>query len=151
MAAAAELTVVVEATVPSGSLITARFAAHLGRTIGAVPGRATSRAAAGTNDLLRDGAAVIRGVDDVLAELHPDSLARLPRREEPVPAEGPAAALDPAATRVLEAVESGEGVEAIGRRSRLAASEVRGALARLEGAGLVRRDPLGRYLRRAGA
>jgi len=43
-----------------------------------------------------------------------------------------------------------QGLEAIGRRARLAASEVRSALARLEGAGLVRRDPLGRYLRRAG-
>ncbi len=70
-------------------------------------------------------------------------------RDLPEPA-NEVSALDPAARRVLEAVESEEGLEAIGRRARLAASDVRSALARLEGAGLVLRDPLGRYLRRAG-
>jgi len=150
MAATAELTVVVEAAEPSGSLITAQFAGQLGRGVAAVPGRVTSRSAAGANGLLRDGAAVVRGAEDVLAELALDSRAMLGApRELPEAARG-APALDPAARRVLEAVESEEGLEAIGRRARLAASEVRGALARLEGAGLVLRDPLGRYLRRAG-
>ena len=147
---------VVEATQPSGTLITADFAGHLGRTIAAVPGRATSQVAAGPNGLLRDGAAVVRDAGDVLAELTPASQERLPAKPTPSPAGRPVAApggaaeLDPAAGRVLEAVESEQGLEAIGRRAQLAASEVRGALARLEGAGLVRRDPLGRYLRRAG-
>lgn len=150
MAATAELTVVVEAAEPSGSLITARFATELGRAVGAVPGRVTSQSAAGANGLLRDGAAVIRGAEDVLAELAADSRAALGApRARSGPADD-AATLDPAARRVMEAVESEEGLEAIGRRARLAASEVRGALARLEGAGLVLRDPLGRYLRRAG-
>jgi len=145
MAAVAEVTVVVEAGRPSGSLITAAFADKLGRTIGAVPGRATSRVAEGSNALLRDGAAVIRSMEDVLAELTPQSRALLlPRPDEPLPR------VDPVAGRVLEAVEQEGSLEAIGRQARLAASEVRGALARLEGAGLVRRDPLGRYLRRAG-
>jgi len=156
MAAIAEVTVVVEATQRSGTLITADFAGHLGRTIAAVPGRATSQVAAGPNGLLRDGAAVVRDAGDVLAELTPASQERL--RAEPNPSSSaagspvvaPAAELDPAAGRVLEAVESEQGLEAIGLRAQLAASEVRGALARLEGAGLVRRDPLGRYLRRAG-
>lgn len=157
MAAMGEVTVVVEATQPSGTLITADFAGQLGRTIAAVPGRATSRASAGPNGLLRDGAALVRDAGDVLAELTPASQERLPagpKHAEPPtvepPSVQPAAALDPAADRVLEAVESEQGLEAIGRRAELAASEVRGALARLEGAGLVRRDPLGRYLRRAG-
>ncbi|MDQ3588376.1 MAG: DNA-processing protein DprA [Actinomycetota bacterium] len=150
MAATAELTVVVEAAEPSGSLITARFAGQLGRGVGAVPGRVTSRSAAGANALLRDGAAVVRGAQDVIAELAPDSRAMLGARSEQPGSVDEAPALDPAAKQVLEALESEEGLEAIGRRARLAASEVRGALARLEGAGLVLRDPLGRYLRRAG-
>lgn len=149
MAAAAELTVVVEAADPSGSLITARFASQLGRTIGAVPGRTTSQVAAGTNALLKDGAAVICGAHDVVAELLPASRELL-TEGAPAPAEDPAGELDSVAGRVLEAVETEQGIEAIGRRARLAAAEVRGALARLEGAGLVSRDPLGRYLRRAG-
>jgi DNA processing protein len=146
MAAVAEVTVVVEASRPSGSLITAEFAARLGRTIGAVPGRATSRASQGSNGLLRDGAALVRSAEDVIAELSEHSRDLLvTHTAAPQPP-----TLDAAANRVLEAVEEENSLEAIGRRARLAASEVRGALARLEGAGLVRRDPLGRYLRRAG-
>ena len=148
MAAVAELTVVVEASQPSGSLITAAFAGTLGRTIGAVPGRATAGVAAGANSLLRDGAAVIRGAEDAIAELSPASRALLRPLAAPGVKPGPGD-LDPVARRVLDAVETEHGLEAIGRRARPAASEVRGALARLEGAGLVRRDPLGRYLRRA--
>ena len=150
MAAAAEVTIVVEAGEPSGSLITARFAEGLGRAVGAVPGRATSRVAAGANRLLRDGAAVIRDADDVLAELTSESRTLLRGPVERDSASDVPPGLDAAAGRVLEAVEQEQGLEAIGRRARLAASEVRSALARLEGAGLVRRDPLGRYLRRAG-
>lgn len=69
MAGLASLTVVVEATESSGTLITAEFAAQLGRDVGAVPGHVTSRRAAGSNRLLREGAAVIRSAEDALDEL----------------------------------------------------------------------------------
>ncbi|HZC13318.1 MAG TPA: DNA-processing protein DprA, partial [Thermoleophilaceae bacterium] len=69
MAGLARLTVVVEAAESSGTLITAEFAAQLGREVGAVPGQVTSRRAAGSNRLLREGAAVIRSVEDALDEL----------------------------------------------------------------------------------
>ena len=69
MAALGTMTVVVEAAQPSGSLITAEQAAELGREVGAVPGRVTSRVACGTNGLLADGAAVIRDAQDVLDRL----------------------------------------------------------------------------------
>jgi DNA processing protein len=69
MAGLASLTVVVEATESSGTLITAEFAAQLGREVGAVPGQVTSRRAAGSNRLLREGAAVIRSAEDALDEL----------------------------------------------------------------------------------
>src|SRR5581483_678724 len=71
MAALSAMTVVVEAREPSGSLITAEFAQELGRQLGAVPGRVGTSSAAGTNGLLRDGAAVIRGAGDVLDALLP--------------------------------------------------------------------------------
>ena len=66
MAALGTMTLVVEAAQPSGSLITAEQAAKLGREVGAVPGRVTSRVARGTNALLAEGAAVIRDAQDVL-------------------------------------------------------------------------------------
>ena len=61
--------VVVEAELRSGSLITARLAGEQGREVLAVPGSPLDPRARGTNDLLRQGAAVCEGVDDVLRAL----------------------------------------------------------------------------------
>lgn len=61
--------VVVEAELKSGSLITARLAAEQGREVLAVPGSPLDPRARGTNDLLRQGAAVCESADDVLRVL----------------------------------------------------------------------------------
>jgi DNA processing protein len=58
--------VVVEAELKSGSLITARLAAEQGREVLAVPGSPLDPRARGCNDLIRQGAAVCEGPDDVL-------------------------------------------------------------------------------------
>lgn len=78
-------TVVVEAAARSGSLVTARLAAELGRAVFAVPGPVTSRLSTGTNLLLCDGAAPALDARQVLAELGVE------------PATGPAASSPPAA------------------------------------------------------
>jgi len=70
-------TLVVEAGVRSGALITAAFAAEQGRDVFAVPGSIFSPASQGTNSLIRDGATPVTCVDDVLAELQP---SRTPRQ-----------------------------------------------------------------------
>lgn len=61
--------VVVEAEMRSGSLITARLAAEQGREVLAVPGSPLDPRCAGTNDLIRQGAALCAGLDDVLRAL----------------------------------------------------------------------------------
>lgn len=61
------LTIVVEAGLKSGSLITAGYAADAGRNIAAVPGAIDSPQSQGSNQLLRDGAHVIASMDDALA------------------------------------------------------------------------------------
>ncbi len=61
--------VVVEAGEKSGALITVRAALEEGRDVMAVPAHPTQASAAGTNALLRDGAALVRDAADVLAEL----------------------------------------------------------------------------------
>jgi DNA processing protein len=61
--------VIVEADRKSGALITADFAADQGREVFAVPGSILSPMSAGTNALIKDGARLITGVDDILAEL----------------------------------------------------------------------------------
>lgn len=64
-------TVVVEAAAKSGSLITARDALDQGRDVLAVPGSPFDARAAGCNLLIREGATLVRGVDDVLEALTP--------------------------------------------------------------------------------
>lgn len=61
--------IVVEAELRSGSLITARLAAEQGREVLAVPGSPLDPRCAGTNDLIRQGAALCGGLDDVLRAL----------------------------------------------------------------------------------
>jgi DNA processing protein len=64
-------TLVIEAPERSGSLITARTASEQGRDVLALPGNVNSRASQGTNLLIRDGAKLIRNVDDILECLGP--------------------------------------------------------------------------------
>ncbi|HEX6389604.1 MAG TPA: DNA-processing protein DprA [Solirubrobacteraceae bacterium] len=66
IAALAQLTIVVEGAARSGSLITAEFAAGLGREVAAVPGRAGSPYTRGSNGLLKEGAAVVLDAEDAL-------------------------------------------------------------------------------------
>lgn len=79
--------VVVEASLRSGSLITARMAAEQGRDVFAVPGHPLDPRAEGTNSLLRDGAILVRSADDVLNDLGKFSGGLL--REDQSPFYGP--------------------------------------------------------------
>jgi DNA processing protein len=65
----ARAVVVVEAEIRSGSLITARLAAEQGRDVFAVPGSPLDPRAKGPNDLIRQGAILCEGVEDVLRSL----------------------------------------------------------------------------------
>ena len=99
--------VVVEASLKSGSLITARCAADQGREVMAVPGTALGLRHKGSHALIRDGAALVETADDVLAAL---GLARGPAGPS---GPGDAAADLPAgaaetADPILAALEGGE-------------------------------------------
>lgn len=68
--------VVVEAAIKSGSLITARDALDQGREVMAVPAHPFDSRAGGSNQLIRDGATLVRNAEDVLLAL--SSLAEAP-------------------------------------------------------------------------
>jgi DNA processing protein len=75
--------VVIEAAHRSGSLITARMAAEQGREVFAVPGSPLDPRAAGTNDLIKQGAALVTEASDVINAVAPimERPIELPNRE----------------------------------------------------------------------
>ncbi len=93
IAGLARAVVVVEAAAQSGSLITARMALDQGRDVLAVPGHPFDARAAGCNMLIRDGATLVRGAEDVLAVINlPHSVARGVQQVLPLAALNAAAA-----------------------------------------------------------
>jgi DNA processing protein len=159
IAALSAAVVVVEARLGSGGLSTARAAGSRGAgQVLAVPGSPWDRGAAGCNDLIRDGATLVRGLDDVLEALAAtgapavdDAGARdlgdgrahgagpaLPRRPWPPGASAVAA-------KVLEALADAPatGVAHLAAVTGLGEAEVGGALLELELAGFARRSAAG--------
>jgi DNA processing protein len=82
--------VVVEAALRSGSLITARIAAEQGREVFAVPGSPLDPRAAGTNDLIKQGATLTTEAADVINAVEPimgrPIVLREPEEEPPASA-----------------------------------------------------------------
>lgn len=141
VAALARAVVVVEGAPGSGSLLTAGFAAELGREVLAVPGPVTSPLSAAPHELIRDGAGLVRGPADVLEAIG--------ARPGPGRSEDPAAGLSEDEAGVLGAVVgTGSTLDAVADRSGVPAGRALGVLASLELRGLVRAVG-GRYERTA--
>lgn len=127
IAGLSEAVAVVEARERSGALITADFALDEGREVFAVPGEITAALSAGTNALLKLGAAPLTSAQDVL-----DALGF----ERPEPEAS--ADVSPVAAQVLELVrEAPCGADELTARGTLDAGAVSVALTELELAGLV--------------
>ncbi|PHQ49690.1 DNA-protecting protein DprA [Streptomyces cinnamoneus] len=130
-------TVVVEAELRSGSLVTARRAIELGRHTMGVPGPVTSGLSAGVHELLREGASLVTGAADVI-ELVGSIGDLAPERRGPVV---PRDLLDADAARVLEAVpgRGGAGVAAVAREAGTGAERALAKLYELQALGFVER------------
>ena len=100
--------VVVEAAEKSGSLITAQCALDQGREIFAVPGSPLDPRARGANSLIRNGATLVQGIDDILEVLRP-ILASGFREPDPECRDMPTGILEEEADRIRAAVEEALG------------------------------------------
>ena len=127
IAALASVTIVVEAGVKSGALLTANRASEIGRTVAAVPGPIDVPQSQGSNNLLRDGAQVIASIPDALSLLGltaPIKLADIPAGS--------------GERRLWDALSEGSAdLDTLATRSRLPAHEAMAAVAGLEIRGLI--------------
>jgi DNA processing protein len=122
-------------------LITARLAGEQGREVFAVPGPIDSRMSRGCHALIRDGATLVGGIDDILAEFGPLFETATTAAGRPVnhPAE---LQLGEVEQRVLDAVGgTGATVDEIVDGTELSASQALSAISVLEMRRLVRRLP----------
>jgi DNA processing protein len=135
-------TVVVEANLTSGALITANFANEYGRQVFAVPGRIDSPRSKGCHDLIKKGAKLCEGAEDILSEFE----YLFPPTNKP-PSAGdtgvlPALELSPNEQQVFNLLGNEEvGIDEVIRKSGLSPSAVSVTLLSLEMKRLIRQLP----------
>ncbi len=132
-----EAVVVVESDVSGGAMITSRFAGEQGRLLYAVPGRIDQPSSAGCHQLIRDGATLLTGVDDILSDLnYLDGLRPAGIKEAGGQSvlENLQSELSEDERRVIETLRGGAllGIDALAAATQLQASEVSATLMMLE-------------------
>jgi DNA processing protein len=140
---------VVEAALPSGTLITANHALEQGREVFAVPGSIRNSRARGCHALIRQGAKLVEGIEDVLEEIRPMApvVAHQPRAEQCDALQGNA--LGANANLLLDNMGSEPvNIDSLVETTALPVDVVASLLSNLEIAGLIESLPGGGYVRR---
>ena len=135
-------TVVVEANLTSGALITANFANEYGRQVFAVPGRIDSPRSKGCHDLIKKGAKLCEGAEDILSEFEylfpPSNKAASPAETGQLPA----LELSENEQKVYDTLGDEEiSIDEVIRKSGLPASAASVALLSLEMKRIIRQLP----------
>ncbi|MFL6626424.1 MAG: DNA-processing protein DprA [Vitreoscilla sp.] len=152
-------TLVVEAALESGSLITARLAVECGRDVFAIPGSIHSPQARGCHRLIQEGAKLVETAEDVLRELLPGDAPVRARLSPPRPSlfaeaasldddDTPPAARDPDAALRSALGHDPVSFDALSARTGLPADQLAARLLELELTGAVQRLPGGLLQRR---
>jgi DNA processing protein len=142
-------TLVTEAALRSGSLITARFAMEQGREVFAIPGSIHNPLSRGCHALIKDGAKLVESAVDVLEELAPLLGPLLMEANAPaLSGRGRTAPLDAESQRLLENLGHDPlSTDDLIRRTGLPAQSIASMLLLLELEGYVSSCPGGRYCR----
>jgi DNA processing protein len=123
---------VTEAGEDSGAMITARMALEQNREVFAIPGSILSPASRGTNQLIQDGAKLVREYTDILEELNLMTVSHQIEMREVLPASGTESVL------LKELSSEPTHIDEICRRSGLPVATVSGTLAMMELKGMVK-------------
>lgn len=128
-------TLVIEAGVKSGALITVDFALEQGRDIYALPGNFNSPFSKGTNELLKQGAKIITSVDDILEDINVEKKLN-PKPASKIPV------LDLFETQVYNALETGpKGIEQLLEMTGLDSGRLNAVLTLMELKGIIKKLP----------
>lgn len=139
-------TVVVEAPLKSGALITATLALEQNREIFAVPGSVSSHKSRGTNSLIKQGAKLVEKVEDIIEELPAEVGSLL---KEPVAVKKPPPPqLPPEELKVFSLLHyEAQHIDSLTEQSGLPPGKMAGILARLELEGLIKQFPGKTFIR----
>ena len=136
-------TLVIEAALQSGSLITARLAADQGKEVFAIPGSIHSPLSRGCHLLIKQGAKLVESAQDVLEELQPQGTQALDLAGDSAPQASP-----PPDDPLLRAMGFDAcGLDALQARTGLATAELQAQLLALELQGELARLPGGQFVR----
>ncbi len=135
-------TLLTEATINSGALITASFALEQGREVFAIPGNITSKNSEGTNFLIQNGAKLVREVKDILEEIEHfiPSLKKLNKIQ-------PTVEVDDDEKAILNILDEKAGIDEIVLKTGMDIAKILNILLKLEIKGLIIKTE-GRYVRR---
>lgn len=145
IAALSKATLVTEASIKSGAIITAKFAADYGKDVYAVPGNIYSNYSQGTNDLIKNGAYVALSPKDMF-----ESLTYFNTYNNRVPVSGKHIELENTQQQILNIIENNfDGIhfDTIVQKTGMSISEISAVIFKLELNGLIKVMPGQMYIR----
>ena len=138
IAGLSKATIVIEADIKSGSLITARLTAEQGKTVFSVPGEIFSKRSKGTNKLISEGAVPVIDVNTILEHFYIELKEELKEAENPIN-------LSEDEKIVLELMEGSITEDELAIKSNMEIDKISEILFDLELKGLVKRNDYGEY------